>query len=77
MMIEAKSNIEYYIRHSHIFNSQIYVMAPKRVPLMTMLRNSRAQAPPAPSQDNIGTSRIEPALIHSIESPTNWFQTNN
>lgn len=77
MMIEARSTFEHYIRHSHIFNSQIYVMAPKRVPLMTMLRSSRAPAPPVPNRDNVGTLRAKPALIFPIEPPTNRFQAND
>jgi hypothetical protein len=36
MMVEARSTFEHYIRHSHIFNSQIYAIARKRVPPMTM-----------------------------------------
>jgi hypothetical protein len=36
MMIEARSTFKHYIRHSHIFNSQIYDMARTRVPPMTM-----------------------------------------
>jgi hypothetical protein len=36
MMLEARSTFEHYIRHSHIFNSQIYAITRKRVPPMTM-----------------------------------------